>query len=604
MANFERTKQLMDKLKAGGSEITAADTLMAFIKLGTDLGNVWATSQQDKVKTQLDLSLTGLSMSAQDLNYTDYQKKAPEGFDGDLYDYNRDIFIMALENVETTLKTPYIEETYGDAIDLAIRSNQAALAYQDTMRGQRATNITEMTELMEQYTAMAQSDPLLTDTDDYTQAQDIMQHLTDLRTHIEKQTGQQMISEHLVPLQKVQKEFQIISDLHQMDRNKTMDGIQANIEDEYSPYLKKWMEEKGIITTGTTADEMTLGLPEDDPKTKYIDESRIFTGTNASEFTEALTAFNDYQSKVLALDAKNIFLEQAAEEVHPFEVMRDWMEAPGSNDQAAAGNVISYQLFSDTKYTFEENISGRGDLKDVSITPGTLKNDIVAKYNELYVLDKEGKYPEHFRSMQTTYNKMQTIQDRMTGKTIDQLDEVTASAVRETAKNLNNQLVIYNAQFKNKDDPRIITETPNFAEKTAKATTREAKVKSAEILDELLKKANALEMERNEPGAEIKLIRDFENAKGEGKWLAMKSLVDKYLTPMGFRINDEEINAAFDAPGPGGDWWGSGDEEQNDVDTFYSVLQSFQALINADPTGTTPLSFLDILSGIQTEQGE
>ena len=40
MANFERTKKLMDKLKSGGSEITPADTLMSFIKLGTDLGNI------------------------------------------------------------------------------------------------------------------------------------------------------------------------------------------------------------------------------------------------------------------------------------------------------------------------------------------------------------------------------------------------------------------------------------------------------------------------------------------------------------------------------------------------------------------------------------
>jgi len=604
MANFERTKQLMEKLKSGGSEITPADTLMGFIKLGTDLGNVWATAKQDKVKTKLDLALTGLSMSAKDLKYTDYQKEAPEGSSGDLYDYNRDTFIAALESVEDTLKTPYIKETYGDAIDLAIRSNQAALAYQDTMRGQRATNIAEMTELMDRYTTMAENDPLLIDASDYEEAKGIMQHLTDLRTHIEKQTGQQMISEHLVPLQAAQKEFKIISDLHQMDRDKDMDGIQANIKDEYSPYLKKWMEEKGILATGVKGDLATLGLPEDDPDTPYIDESRIFTGTNDFEFNEALTAFNEYQDKVIALDAKNIFLGQVAEETHVFEIMRDWMEAPGSNDQAAAGNVISYQLFSDTKYTFEENISGRGDLKDVSIAPGDLKDDIVAKYRELSVLDREGKYPEHFRSMQTTYNKMQTIHDRLTGKTIDQLDEVNASAIRETAKNLNNQLVIYNAQFKNKDDPRRIAETPNFAEKTSKETTMQAKVKSAEILGEVLKKANTLEMEANEPGAEIKLIRNFENAKGEGKWLHMKALVDKYLTPKGFRINEEEINAAFDAPGPGGDWWGSGDEEQNDVDTFYSVLQSFQALMNADPTGTTPLRLLDALSGIQTDQGE
>ena len=560
MADFKRTKQLMDKLKSGGSEITPADTLMSFIKLGTDLGNIYATAKQDKLDVKLDVALKGLANSGKELDYTDYQKQAPEGSDGDLYDYNRDTFVTALESLEDTLSTPYIKDKYGDAIDLAIRSNQAALAYQDTMRGQRATNIAEMTELMEQYTAMAQSDPLLTDPGDYEQAKGIMQHLTKLRTHIEKQTGQEMIAEHLVPLQSAQKEFQIISDLHQMDRDKTMDGIQADIQDEYSPYLRKWMEERGIIAAGVTGELATLGLPEDDPKTPYVDESRIFTGTNAFEYKEALTAFNSYQDKALALDAKNIYLEQEAEETKPFTVMRDWMEAPGSAQQASAGNAISYQLFSDTKYTFEENIGGVGDLKidpNRTLWKPEYKELLTQKYNELYVLQKEGKNPQHFANMQTTYNKMQKIQERITGKTMDQLDEKSVENVRVAADELNNQLVIYNAQFDKKDDPRIITDVPNFSGKTLRYTTAQGKRKTADVMDKVLARANKGEWALgNEPGGEIKLIRDYEDATGEARWVAMRALVEEYLTPGGSieETKKEEMIAAFDA-----DWGGGSD---------------------------------------------
>jgi len=563
MANFERTKRLMEKLKGGGSKITDADLLMGFIKVGTDLGNVWATSQQDKAQTKMELALTGLSNSATALNYTDYQKEAPEGSSGDLYDYNRDTFITALESVEDTLKTPYIKETYGDAIDLAIRSNQAALAYQDTMRGQRATNITEMTELMENYTAMAQNDPLLTNPADYEEAKGIMQHLTDLRTHIEKQTGQQMISEHLVPLQKAQKEFQIISDLQQMDRDKVMDGIQANIQDEYSPYLKKWMEEKGIIATEVGEGMATLSLPEDDPDTPYVDESRIFIGVDDVDYTEARNAFKAWESGSLGIKTAD------------YEIFDKVEQYAADPTQATIALLIGHGTWGNTENYPLENLLAFKKLskKDKSIVTNAI--------NDLEDRDSSGLYRAESNALQNKINGILAKAIRTDGK-LGIANQDLANEIEYRGKALNEDIDLWNGKYtaaKDMDLPNIPVLVPDIA--TLNAVT-DSKVSHLEFFENFIKKEmkdegflgdTALSAD---PTGNIRTLINNPDATLESKWGLMYNLTTEFLYAEGGRKRSGDVDDMFD-----------GDTDR--INLFYNTLKSFQKLMEAEPFGKPDL---------------
>ena len=628
--DYRKVNEIMAKLQnTPGSSLSNADALNAVIKIGTNIGEALVKTKQHTLAADLTTALDNTTTAIKDLDWTQtgIEVEIPgEDEPVDLYDFKRKTAVDALDTLREQKDNRYINEHYGDSIDLLIRSNSAALAYQDTMQGQRAKNVEELTNLMTDYTNLVKSDPLLTGQGNYDAMIDIIDDIGKTQANLETQTSKKIIDQHLIPLTKIKREFNIISGLHDMDKNRTIEGIQVDLENEYSPYLKQFMRKTGLIAGEEVDGLTTLELPDTEidlqskliPGEEYGDLSQLTeaerlevikqrredTGLlrwltenperlvdedgvpriSTSQYADASIAFQKWQELQMPLEVRNLAYAQTAEERRPLEIMRDWMEAPTDIAQSKGADTIAFQLFGDSDRTFLQSIS--------HMEEGPYKDNLDEMYTALSILKAEGKHATAFEKMQTTYNQKQKAVSKLAGKTIGQIDEVNAAAIRSTSLATNNQLNIYNAQFK-PGNPLRIPDVASFSGKDLARTTRESKVQHVESMNKLLKRANEGEWNKStQPGGEIKLIRDYEDAKGEAKWIAIQKLVDTYLTPAGSRAteNVDEVIAAFDA-----DWMG-GDREENEVELFYALLRSWQAVSNADSEGTTPIALLDLLS--------
>jgi hypothetical protein len=461
------------------------------------------------------------------------------------------------------------------------------------MKDLREDSLDNLEDLGIKYMNLVKRDPSFTDPGTWSQGKDIYNHIEKAYAEFEYTFGKRMPAKQALLIQNVLQQYELDERNIMADADRQKPGFQTRLADKASPYLEDFFEKQGMkyvppvgedleeenileIVKDVESGQKTFMFPlEKDQKTIQLPDVDMYKS--------ALTSFNQYQSIQTSVEAQNIILQQAAGEAHPFEVMRDWMGAPGDDYQLEAANAIAHQLFSDTTKPIESNLAGM----DV----GPYKDLIKTRYYELKELKDTGRHSAEFKNMQTTYNKTKKAKIKATGLTINQMSTENAASVRSTVADLNTKLATYNAQSRFKDKPsRQLSNIPNFVDKGQ--TTKLTKRYIVERLDLLLAEANDWEYSGNEPGADIKLIRDFENADGEAKWLQAQKLVNKYLEPKGFKAASykSDINAAFDV----GEW---GEEERDliNVNTFYSLLQAFQAVSNADSAGTTEFEYLQSL---------
>ena len=567
----------------GGSD---AEMLQGIVGLGLDVfQNIYLDKKQE-TRSDLTRSLSTLEDSLKAIDYT--QSEMEIEIDGEMVNlYDRQVE-LAEENLQnlTALSEDPILSNYSDDISLIRKHAITQLAYQESMKDVRKDSLNKLENLANNYMDLVRKDPSFTDPGTWAGGKDIINHLEKAYAEFEYTFGKKIPAEQALQIQNVLKQNELDQRNIMADADRLEPGFQARLVDKASPYLEDFFEKQGMVKAGQyTQDEedyQTFMLPlEKDKETIPLPDGDMYK--------DALTQFNKYQTVQTTAEAQNIVLQQAAEEAHPFEVMRDWMETPGDPGQLAAANTIAYQLFSDTDKTIEENLSKQGAI-------GPYKDALKTRYYELKELKDAGRHSTEFKNMQTTYNKRKKAELKATGLTIDQMTSENAASVRSKIDNLNTKLVTYNSQSRIKDKAsRQLLNIPNFADKGQ--TTKESKLYLTERFSLLLEEANRAEWEGNEPGGEIKLIRDFENATGQGQWIELRKLVNTYLDSDGNPRKDkeEDINAAFDAPGPGGDWWGAGEEETIDVQTFYALLQAFQAVSNADSAGTTEFDYFQSL---------
>ena len=596
------------KIKAlsGASDSTILDGLVG---LSLQIAQNAYIDKKSESRTSLVSALTGTASAVKALDHTQSGTEITDA-SGNVYDpYDRQykLATTALDALKDFQDDPALKKQRPE-INQAINEFAEVIAHKDAMKNQREGYLDNLESLGNEYMDLVKSDPSMTDPDDWSNATDIIKDLELGYANLLSNSGKKIPAEKALKYQDLIETHDLLGRAIEGDMNKNLEGFQVDLTDKGSPYLQSFFKKMGMEQMDP--DRVLKGLPQQtiDEEGNIIETSgdmvtpegqatylppsefgpyisgRIYETPDTDLYAEANAAFNKWQNIQTELEAQNLVYEQTAEERRPLEIMRDWMEAPGDIAQAKGADVIAFQLFGDTDKTFEQNIS---DLDE-----GPYKDNLIAKYTQLSKLKAEGKHAAAFDKMQTTYNKKHKATSKLKGLTIDQVAFDLASAMRSTATSTNNQLNTYNAQF-DKDDPRRIPDIPAFVEKTIGATTIESKIQHIESMNKLLKRANAGEWTAgNEPGGEIKLIRDYETAEGEAKWVAIQKLVDTYLTPSGSRLLDkeEEIREAFDA-----DYMG-GKREENEVELFYALLRSWQAISNADPQGTTVKTLLDILT--------
>ena len=598
MANYNK-----QDLSAVGQKITAlksgsdAEMLQGLVGLGLDVfQNIYLDKKQE-ARSDLTSSLSTLEDSLKGIDYT--QSEMQVEIDGEmvnLYDQQVELAEENLENLNEISKDPILSK-YKDDIALIRKHAITKLAYQESMKDMREDSLDNLESLANNYMDLVRKDPSFTDQGTWTEGKDIINDIEQAYADFEYKFGKKIPAENAVQLQNVLQQNELDQRNVMADADRHKPGFQVRLADTASPYLENFFEAQGMTKHTIDFTALDEGIVRTDPEyttfkldhapehimSMFDPKTEAYVLPDVDMYKNALTSFNKYQSVQTAAEAQNIILQQAAGEAHPFEVMRDWMEAPGDAHQLSASNAIAYQLFSDTDKTIEENLAG--------VEVGPYKDALKTRYLDLKELKDAGRHKVEFANMQTTYNQRKKAELKATGKTIDQMGSANAEAVRNTIDNLNTNLAVYNAQSKLKNRPtRQLLEIPNF--KDEGQTTKNTKIWLTERLGLLIQDANRFEMEGNEPGGEIKLIRDFENASGQDQWVKLQKLVTTYLDSDGFERKDkkEDINAAFDA----GEW-GAGEEEKLDVQSFYALLKAFRALSIADPEGTTEFDYLQSL---------
>ena len=586
MSNFDRVQKLMDRLEAGsGKNISSADTLMALIKVGTEIGENEIGRRQNIIAKQLDASLNNLSTTFKDLDYT--QTSVDVG-DKPIYQFNRDNAVEAQEQLKELLDIPYINDNYGDSIDVALNSTTAMLAYQDTMYGQRVQNIEELKVFMEKYDNLIKSDPLLGDKDSYTTANELVGHITAGKEYIEKTSSKEFLAAEIAPLNKVIKEFALLSDVEGLDMDRTTAGIQVDMHDEYSPHLESFLRESKIIAGEEISDEgyQTLELPKDKER---VSIEGIRLSKQGIPYGDALSAYDKWETAYLGGEAKR----KMAPDYEIFDKVEQYVADPA---MASVAMLIGHGSWGDTENTPLESLPAFQRLGKIQNKEGKwipnpdpnvlstekLQKIVIDSVNDIEDRDASGKFRTESNALQNKINTILPNIMRQAGKTGGIIDSDLANEIEFRGKTLNEDIDLWNSKYIASEDMDL----PNISVLPQDAATldvvTDSKIGHVELFENFIKKEAGKEWWWQDtalsadPTGNIKTLIENPDAPIEAKWALMYNLTTEFLYSGGSRKRSGDVDDMFD-----------GDTDR--MNLFYNTLKSFQKLMEAEPIGTPDL---------------
>ena len=334
-------------LEMGGTNLTDAQRIGFLVNTGLTIAEAKAQTVNKLLVQDLNSSITDVGAKLTALDFTQHGQEFEVDTDGDgimetvdLYDYKKE---QALEGLKIVAehrakigKNPLLNERFGKGLDMFMESSSAAIAYQDTMAGQRAGNIEELSELLTNYTDLVKSDPLLSHEGNFGQALTIVDKIKETKAYREKESGAKMLAKHTDPIDKALEGFKLLEKVHEADLDKTRAGVQIDIEDKYYPYLREAMERSGL-------EEGEAGWDYHDP---YLKESRKIETTEAigeistEQYADALKWFDKWHdSKVTGEVADNIASLQSVQTAQA-TAYNDALDKLFKVDVATTGGVL------------------------------------------------------------------------------------------------------------------------------------------------------------------------------------------------------------------------------------------------------------------------
>jgi len=352
------------------------------------------------------------------------------------------------------------------------------------------------------------------------------------------------------------------------DMNENLEGFQVDLSDKGSPYLQSFFKKMGMEQISPELEEAIGDEVTYMPPSEIEGFERVYEAPDVDQYKEALVAFDKYQLLDIKQASDKLILEEAAAGMGDFEIVRDYMEA-GNADQTMYGLYIGHELFADPL----ETNPYAGQLSE---------NELELMDNRISGLKSKkasGMYLQQFKDMQKNFITMQKDRQREFGKTIDQIPDKLASKVRFQATDLNNILSAYNSSKHSTID---LAKVPVFPEGTMDETIHDAKTVHVRVLSDILFEGDDEEyLWGTEVSQEEPLLAEFRDAVGINKWVAMRKLVNEYIDTNGQHKNEDKAAEIWDA----NDRFRA-EQGKERLKVFWATLESFHALINADPYGT------------------
>ena len=557
------------KIKAlsGAPDSTIVDSLVG---LGLQIAQNAYLDKKSESRTSLVSALTSTASAMKALDHTQSGTELTDA-SGNIYDpYDRqyDLAKTALENLKDFQDDPALKKQRPE-INLAINEFAELLSHKDAMKNQREEYLDNLEDLGNDYMDLVKSDPSMTDPDDWSNATDIIGDLELGYANLLANSGKKIPAAKAIEYQDLLKTNEMIMRAREGDINKDLEGFQVDLTAKGSPYLQSFFTKMGMKQTGVE-DGIATYMPELEHFHKQDGEYTLkeYAAPDTKQYKDALKAFDKFELIDIAREADKLVKKEAASGMQDFEIVRDWMEA-GTPEQSMYGLYVGHELFADPH--------------EPNPYESQLDKEILDRIPLPRLKDKKasGLYAPQFKEMQTDFIQMQKemqsaidARQKLYGKTMDDLDDVTGNKIRTMSSQLNKEIVSYN-----KDNPEILT-VPSFAAGTAIATTHEAKGFHVDVLQGILDADDAEEFMGNNAWNEESLLKDFKDASSIAKWSAMRKLVDKYIDANGQPINQVLARQVWDVEGLGQA------EGKERYDVFYATLKSFRELMLADPYGT------------------
>jgi len=596
-----KRKDLTDvgqKIKAlsGASDSTIVNAIVGF---GLQIAqNAYLDA---KAESRSDFIAATKSVSTA-LNSLDYTQSGTEltdstGITYDPYDRQYKVVEEALLNLKDFQDDPALKGKQAQVSQI-LNEFTEVLAHKDAMKNQREGYLDNMENLYDKYMNLVKTDPSMTDPGVWSNSTEIMDDMELAYANVLVNSGKKIPAEKTIQYKNAVKMQDMILRGKEGDVNKDLEGFQANLSDKGSPYLQSFFTMMGMekvdadrLLRGPEGEMMTTPegqatyLPELADTVMATGEGGLPAGgmmvdgewigsaqqqfevPDTEMYKEVLKAFDKFQLIDIAREADKLVKKEAASGMQDFEVVRDWMEA-GTAEQSMYGLYVGHELFADPH--------------EPNPYESQLDKEILDRIPLPRLKDKKasGMYATQFEAMQTDFINMQKAnqtaidaRQKLYGKTMDDLDDVTGKKIRVMSSNLNKEITKYNKASKSD-----IIDVPAFAD--AFATTHEAKSLHVDVLQNIISADDAEEFRGNNAWNEESLLKDFKDASGIAKWYAMRKLVEKYFDENGQPTNEVLARDVWDAEGL------RSEEGQERYDLFYATLRSFRELMLADPYGT------------------
>ena len=290
---FGNAQAAVNKISAG-KDMTVQQILAAGLDLAIGIDSYNKQQDTEELGSAMQIAANSLNPKQGGLDYTQIDIEFEmDGETVNLFDIKREAAVDAINKLEEFKGDSYLYKKHGDSIDIALESYNALLALNDTMGGVRENHIKQLTSLQENYAKVVKDDPLLTDPGSFDSAQDIMADISYSLNYIENQAGKKIITPLYHEVRDVQKGFELLQGLHEIDIDKQKAGLQVDLEDRYLPYFQEGLE------------RVDLELKYDEDGTSGIAEIGFIEGASSiplDQYADALKWFDKWHTDKTAGD--------------------------------------------------------------------------------------------------------------------------------------------------------------------------------------------------------------------------------------------------------------------------------------------------------------
>jgi len=351
-----------------------------------------------------------------------------------------------------------------------------------------------------------------------------------------------------------------------MDANKEREGVQVKMGELSTAVYDRALSALGFGKVKEPQNQiegtMDYYLPDD-------------MEINIVNYDEAKQALTSYRDTVMEEEVKLIEQAETASDMEVFEVMNEWALAPSTTTQAHKFQAIMDQVFHDDPNDMPTSMLFI-DESD--------RHDVKHKVRMLEDLKKSGKYPQAIAALQSldiqTKQAYAKIKETILEDAQDTAKDVAENLTSEVSSNIlistgtvNKQITAWNQGHTEDFKMPHITVYSDIDK--IKGTVDLNKRLHTDVLDKLLQERGDLWGWSNTIDKEP-LMKDFQDAKSYlSKYQAIDQLIRKYL------YSDGSDRGIAD------DIW-----KEDAVPLFISVLQSFDWLLKANPSGRVSASTL------------